>query len=93
VVGGAGVVGAGVVGAVVTVRAASAALGAAGLVVPTRAPAFRLVAATGVDDEGDEEAAAAMPMTSTSAQNTRNPMSPLCLAAQGFGPCGPPCGR
>jgi hypothetical protein len=51
-----------------------------------------LVAAAGVDgeEEDEEQAAAAMPMTNTSPQNAMNPVSALCLAAQGCGRCGAP---
>ena len=48
------------------------------------------VAATGLDDEDEELAFAAAPITNTSPQNTRNPVSTLCLAAHGFRRSGPP---
>ena len=79
-------------GAVVAVCVAVAASVTVGFAVITGAFATSLLLdATGVDDDG-EPAAAAMPMTNTSPQNTRKPVSALCLAGQGFRPCGPPGG-
>jgi hypothetical protein len=51
-----------------------------------------LAVAADLDDEDEEPAAAATPMMNTSPQHTRNPVSTLCLAAQGFRSCGPPGG-
>jgi hypothetical protein len=48
------------------------------------------VAATGLDDEDEELAFAATPTTNKNPQNTRNPVSTLCLAAHGFRRSGPP---
>ncbi|HTZ28083.1 MAG TPA: hypothetical protein VMC83_29070 [Streptosporangiaceae bacterium] len=98
--GGAGVVGAGadgagVDGAGVTAGVAVGAFLAIGLAVVVGAFTIGLmVAAADPDDDEDEEpAAAAMPMMATSPQNARNPVTTLCLAAQGFRSCGPPGGR
>ena len=82
--------------AVVTVCAAGTVVFDVGLAVAASLPVAGatglLVAVTSVDDEEEEPAAAAMPMTNTSPQNARNPVSALCLAAQGFRRCGPyPC--
>lgn len=53
-----------------------------------------LAAAADLDDEDEDEkpAAAAVPMMNTSPQHASNPVSTLCLAAQGFRSCGPPGG-
>lgn len=51
-----------------------------------------LAAAADLDDEDEEPAAAATPMMNTSPQHASNPVSTLCLTAQGFRSCGPPGG-
>jgi len=77
-------------GAVVAVCVAGAVVVTAGLAVAAGAFAIRRLVAAGVDDE--EPAAAAMPMMSTSPQNPSKAVSTLCLAGQGWRPCGPPGG-
>jgi len=89
----ASVVWAGVAGvaAVVAVRTAVGACRAVDLARATGTFGVGLtVAATGLDDEDEELAFAATPITNTNPQNARNPVSTLCLAAQGFGRFGPP---
>lgn len=84
-------------GAVVTACVATGAFLTVGLAVVAGAFTVGLLAtAADLDDEdeGEDEdekpAAAAVPMMNTSPQNARNPVSTLCLAAQGFRSCGPP---
>jgi hypothetical protein len=81
-------------GAVVAAGVAAGAFLVIGLAVVAGGFTFGLlIVAAGPDDDEDEEpAAAAMPMMDTSPQNARNPVSTLCLAAQGFRFCGPPGG-
>jgi len=92
--GGAGVAWACADGAVVTVWLVGAAFVTVGLGLTTSAFTVGMpVAAADVGGEDDDElAAAAMPMTNTSPQHTSNPVSTLCLAAQGFRSRGPPGG-
>lgn len=77
-------------GAVVTVCAAVAALVTAGLGgVPAGAVATRLLAAAaGVADDGEPHPAV-LPMTNTSPQHARKPVSTLRTADRGFQPCRP----
>lgn len=80
-------------GAVVTACVATGAFLTVGLAVVAAAFTVGLLAtAADLDDEDEDEkpAAAAAPMMNTSPQNARNPVSTLCLAAQGFRSCGPP---
>jgi hypothetical protein len=94
--GGAGVVGAGADGAVVTACVATGGFLTVGLAVVAGAFTVGLLATAADPDDDEEEdekpAAAAVPMMNTSPQNARNPVSTLCLAAQGFRSCGPPGG-
>lgn len=76
---------------VVTACVATEAFLTIGLAVVAGAFTVGLLAtAADLDDEDEELAAAATPMMNTSPQNASNPVSTLCLAAQGFRSCGPP---
>lgn len=78
---------------VVTACVATEAFLTIGLAVVAGAFTVGLLAtAADLDDEDEDEkpAAAAVPMMNTSPQNASNPVSTLCLAAQGFRSCGPP---
>jgi len=84
----AGVAGAVVDGVAAAVVAVSAAVGVCLAVdLALAAGTFGvgvIVTATGLDNEDEEQAAVATPITNTSPQNARNPVSTLCLAARGF---------
>jgi hypothetical protein len=80
-------------GGVVTACVATEAFLTVGLAVVAGAFTVGLLAAAAdLDDEDEEPAAAATPTINTSPQHASNPVSTLCLAAQGFRSCGPPGG-